>query len=113
MEPMTRVDPRFRDDLFGGGEILRSVAHFDAESQKDAVAPGGFGLGVGLVGGGPIVGADKGSMLVYHVVVVGEAEGGKARLDCCGGHVGAGTVAVKGYAGVHMLVCVKHGKNLQ
>ena len=34
-------------------------------------------------------------MLVYHVVVVGEAEGGKARLDCCGGHVGAGTVAVK------------------
>lgn len=47
-----QVEPRFRDDLFGGGEILRSVAHFDAESQKDAVAPGGFGLGVGLVGGG-------------------------------------------------------------
>ena len=108
-----QVETRFCDDLLSGGEILRGVAYLDAETQEDAVAPGGFGLSMGFTSGGPIVGGDEMPLLVHHVVVIGEAEGGKSCLDRCGGHVRAGTVAVKGYAGVHMLVCVKHGKNLQ
>lgn len=103
-----QVQTGLLEDPLCGGEVLRGVAQLHAVAQMDLLPAGGPGLGVLAAGRMPVVVRMEVAVLVHHVVVVGEAEGGQPCVDRRLGHINAGGVAVKGDAGVHVLVGVEH-----